>query len=140
VLSTLDSGSFSVGPADGPQTGGLSVEEVLSDLDALKHLEGEVVDAGLFEAAGIRMRREIDQPLTISPEDWHAFATLFQPFTFSALEAQVGRGGAVRLIHTLHRLGIAEPIDHLDDEASLLGSVAGAVAGDTAWLERAAAE
>lgn len=138
VLSTLDTGSFSVGPADGPDTIGLSVDEVLSDLEALKHLEGEVVDAGLFEAAGIRMVQQIDSPITIDPGDWHVLVSLVQPFTFANLEAQVGRGGAVRLVHTLHRLGVAEPIDQLDDEASLLGTVAGSVTSETAWLERAA--
>lgn len=138
VLSTLDSGDFSVGPADGPETSGLSVDEVLSDLEALRHLEGEVVDAGLFEAAGIRMVKEIGSPITIDPEDWHVLVTLVQPFTFANLEAQIGRGGAVRLVHTLHRLGVAEPITDLDDEASLLGAVAGSVASDQTWLERAA--
>lgn len=139
VLSTLDSGAFSIGPADGPDTVGLSVDEVVGDLESLRHLEGEVVDAGLFAAAGIRLAKELSEPLTIQPEDWNVVTTLVQPFTFAQLEAQVGRGGAVRLVHTLHRLGVADPIDHLDDEASLLGSVAGNVSSEPTWLERKAA-
>jgi hypothetical protein len=59
-----------------------------------------------------------------------------QPFTFGYLEAKMGRGGAVRLIHTLHRLGIAEPVDDGDDEADLLGAVAGSVSGEPTWLEQ----
>ena len=136
VLSTLDAGSFSIGSADGPDTVGLSVDEVVGDLDSLRHIEGEVVDAGLFEAAGIRMVKELEKPLTIDPEDWHVIVTLVQPFTFASLEAQVGRGTAVRLVHTLHRLGVADPIDEMDDEASLLGTVAGSVSAEPTWLER----
>jgi len=130
VLSTLESGAFSIGPADGPETSGLAVDEVVGDLEALRKLEGEVVDAGLFEAAGIRLKRDLGEPLTIQPDDWQVIGALVQPFSFSNLEAQVGRGGAVRLVHTLHRLGIADAVDDLDDEASLLGKVAGSVSGE----------
>lgn len=140
VLSTLDAGSFSIGPADGPDVPGWGVEEIVEDLDSLRHLEGEVVDAGLFEAVGIRLARDLDEALTIQPDDWAVLVSLVQPFTFAILEAQLGRGGAVRLIHTLHRLGVAEPVDDVDDEASLLGSVADRVAGELAWLEEKAAE
>jgi hypothetical protein len=136
VLSTLDAGSFSVGSADGPDTSGLSVEDVVKDLESLRHLEGEVVDAGLFEAIGIRIAHAIDSPLTIDPDDWAILASLVQPFTFGYLEAKMGRGGAVRLIHTLHRLGLAEPMDDVDDEADLLGAVAGSVSGKPTWLEQ----
>lgn len=135
VLSTLEAGAFSIGPADGPETSGLAVDEVVGDLEALRHLEGEVVDAGLFEAAGIRLTRTLAEPLTIHPDDWHVIGALVQPFSFSNLEEQVGRGGAVRLVHTLHRLGIAEPMDDLDDEASLLGTVAGGVSGESGHSE-----
>lgn len=137
VLSTLETGAFSVGPADGPDTSGLSVDEVVGDLDALRKLEGEVVDAGLFEAAGIRLTRELAEPLTINPQDWQVIGALVQPFSFPNLEAQIGRGGAIRLVHTLHRLGIADPVDDLDDEASLLGKVAGSVSGEPAPHEPA---
>lgn len=133
VLSTLNTGAFSIGPADGPDATGLAVDEVVGDLEALRHLEDEVVDSGLFEAVGIRLTRELNGPLTIQPEDWHVIGTLVQPFSFSNLEAQIGRGGAVRLVHTLHRLGIADPTSDLDDEASLLGTVAGRVSGDVTW-------
>ena len=50
-FSTLTSGAFSVGPADGPEATGWSVEEMVHDLEALRHIEGEVVDAE-FEDLG----------------------------------------------------------------------------------------
>ena len=116
VLSTLDDGSFAVGAADGPDGSAWSVEDVLADVDALKSLEGEVIDAGLFEAAGVRLVKTIDSPITIEPEDWAVLVSLVQPFTFSHLEERMGRGAAVRVFHTLHRLGVAEAI--VGDEES----------------------
>lgn len=124
VLSTLTSGSFSVGGADGPDADGWTVEHVMSDVEALKSLEGEVIDAGLFEAAGVRLTQDIDGPITISPEDWTVVVALVHPFTFSQLEALMGRGGAVRVFHTLHRLGVVETIDSEDDEAGWLDRLA----------------
>jgi hypothetical protein len=111
VLSSVEEGSFSVGPADGPEGKGWSTEEVLAEVEALRSLEGEVVDAGLFEASGVKLSAEVDEELTIGPEDWRVLVSLVQPFTFTQLEARLGRGGAVRVLHTLHRLGVAEAIE-----------------------------
>jgi hypothetical protein len=108
VLSTMDSGTFAIGAADGPEVKGWSVEEIIAEIDSLRSLEGEVVDTGLFEAAGVRLVQEIDQPVTIEPEDWPALAILVEAFTFGDLEGQLGRGTAVRILHTLHRLRVAE--------------------------------
>ncbi len=123
VLSTITTGTFSVGPADGPDVDGWSVEEIMADVEALRSLEGEVVDAGLFEASGVRLTEEIGEPLTLEPEDWRVLVSLVKPFTFSHLEARVGRGAAVRVFHTLHRLQVIEAL--LDE-------------GDSEWLERLA--
>lgn len=123
VLSGLEQGTFSVGPADGPEGKGWSTDEVLAEVEALRSLEGEVVDAGLFEASGVRLNGEVSEELTIKPEDWRVLVSLVQPFTFSQLEGNLGRGGAVRVLHTLHRMGVAEPIG--EEEA-----------GD--WLDRLA--
>jgi hypothetical protein len=138
VLSALDGGSFSVGAADGPGTKGWTVEEIISEVDALQSLEGEVVDAGLFEAAGVRLVHEIGQPLTIDPEDWHVLATLVSPFTFGDLESLHGRGGAVRIFHTLHRMGMAEAVVGDEGESDWLDRLAEDVApdaSDPAWIE-----
>lgn len=140
VLSTLTTGDFSVGAADGPESSGLDVEEVLKDVEALRLLEGEVIDAGLFEAAGVRLTPSLPEPVTIDPHDWAVIVSLVQPFTFSYLEGMMGRGGAVRVFHTLHRLGVAEPVLDEDDEADWLDRLAGGIS-DTAeptWLEKAA--
>ena len=142
VLSTLDTGSFSVGAADGPDTSGWSVEDILSDVDALKSLEGEVVEAGLFQAAGIRVDSEIEKPITISPDDWAILVSLMQPFTFDLLEAKMGRVGTVRVLHTIHRLGVADVITE-EDESDWLDRVADDVApasDDPIWLEDIAEE
>lgn len=138
VLSTLQSGSFGVGPADGPTTEGYAVEDILGEVAALRSLEGEVIDAGLFEAAGVRLVRDVTEPISLAPDDWQVLVALVQPFTFDFLESRVGRGGAVRIFHTLHRLGVAEAIDEGDDESTWLDQLADDVANGTepTWLEQ----
>jgi hypothetical protein len=142
VLSTLDAGSFAVGPADGPDSEGYAVEDILSEVAALRSLEGEVIDAGLFEAPGVRLVSDLDGPITMSPEDWQVVVSLVQPFTFDFLQSRVGRGGAVRIFHTLHRLGVAEAVSG-DDESEWLDQLAGGIAtapSEPLWLERQAEE
>ncbi|MCZ6518655.1 MAG: DUF4388 domain-containing protein [Actinobacteria bacterium] len=137
VLSTLETGSFSVGAADGPDTSGWSVEDILADVDALKSLEGEVIDAGLLQAAGIRFGSEIEEPITISPDHWAILVSVMPPFTFDDLETKMGRVGAVRVLHTLHQLGVADVITE-EDESDWLDRVADDVApvsDDPIWLE-----
>ncbi len=140
VLSTLTTGAFSVGPADGPDSNGWGVEEVLGDVEAVRLLEGEVVDAGLFEAAGVRLTTAIPDKMTIDPHDWAVVASLIQPFTFGYLEERMGRGGAVRVFHTLHRLGVVEPVLEGDDEAEWLDQLAGGLneVEEPGWLKKAA--
>jgi hypothetical protein len=136
VLSTVEEGSFSVGAADGPETKGWTIEEVLFDVEALQSLEGEVIDAGLFEASGVALVSDIQEPVTIEPSDWHVFVNLVPPFTFNFLEARFGRGTAVRIFHTLHRLGMANAVTDLDGEAIWLDNLAEGVAPGTpepAW-------
>jgi hypothetical protein len=91
----------------------------------------------LFEAAGVRLIREVTEPVSLAPEDWQVLVTLVQPFTFDFLEARVGRGGAVRIFHTLHRLGVAEAIENDDDESAWLDQLADGVANgaEPTWLE-----
>jgi len=138
VLSTLDSGSFAVGPADGPDSDGYAVEDVMGEVAALRSLEGEVVDAGLFEAAGVRLVRDLEAPITMEPDDWQVLVSLVQPFTFDYIESRVGRGGAVRIFHTLHRLGVAEAIAGGDDESEWLDQLAGGLSpsSEPTWLEQ----
>ncbi len=137
VLSTLDSGSFSVGAADGPDTSGWGVEEVLADVDALKSLEDDLVAAGLFESDGVRLVSDIDESITVTSDDWMVLVSLVPAFTFDDLEAKVGRGGAVRVLHTLHRMGVAAATGDVD-ESDWLDRVADDVTStpdDPIWLE-----
>lgn len=142
VLSTLETGSFGVGAADGPDTEGFAVEDIMGDVTALRSLEGEVIDAGLYEAPGVRLVGELDEPMTIEPEDWQVLVSLVQPFTFDFLESRVGRGAAVRIFHTLHRLGVAEAVSG-DDESQWLDQLAGGLASassEPTWLEQVSEE
>jgi hypothetical protein len=131
VLSSVEEGSFSVGAADGPEIKGWTVEEVLLDVDALQSLEGEVVDTGLFEASGVALVHEIEEAVTIDPGDWHAFVNLVPHFTFNLLEERYGRGTAVRILHTLHRLGMAQAVPDQEEEGEWLDRVAEDVAPGT---------
>jgi hypothetical protein len=138
VLSTVEEGSFAVGAADGPDAKGWTVEEVLLDVEALQSLEGEVVDAGLFEASGVSLVPGIEQSVTIDPEDWHVFVNLVPSFTFHFLEQTYGRGSAVRIFHTLHRLGLAEVASGGEPESEWLDRVAedvAAKASEEIWEE-----
>ncbi len=138
VLSTVAEGSFSVGAADGPEGKGWTVEEVMLDVEALQSLEGEVVDAGLFEASGVSLVHDIEEPVTIEPGDWHVFVNLVPSFTFSFLEQTYGRGSAVRIFHTLHRLGLAEIASGDEPESEWLDRLAEGVAPNNVeetWLE-----
>ena len=142
VLSNMTEGSFSVGPADGPETPGWTVEDVLADVEALRSLEAEIVDAGLFEATGIGFVKEIEQPITIDPKDWSILMSQVRPFIFSHLEVKLGRGGAVRVFHALHRLGLAETMQG-EDESEWLDRLAEELApesGEPVWLEHVPAE
>ena len=146
VLSGLNEGEFSVGPADGPETSGWSVEDVLHDVDSLRVLEGEVIDAGLFEAAGIRLNPSVSSALTIDPADWTVLVSLIQPFSFNYLESKMGRGGAVRVFHTLHRLGVVSKIHNDDAESEWLDQIADEIGPElldekpqTVWIETPAA-
>lgn len=137
VLSSFEKGSFAMGPAEGPESGGWSVEEVLADVDDLSELESSVAESGLIEASGVRIIEDRTESIELSPEDWHVLASLVQPFTFTHLESRFGRGGAVRALHTIHRLGVAEAITS-EDESSFLDTLAQGMTGDSnepTWLE-----
>ena len=132
VLSTVEEGSFSVGAADGPDSKGWTVEEVLLDVEGLQSLEGEVVASGLFDANAVRLIPEIEEPVSIEPGDWQVFVNLVPTFTFDALESRYGRGGAVRIFHTLHRLGLADTVLHQEGESDWLDRLAEGVAPGSA--------
>jgi hypothetical protein len=133
VLSSVAEGTFSVGAADGPDAKGWTVEEVLVDVEALQTLEGELAETGLFEANGVKLIHEIPDPLTIDPSDWQTFANLVPAFSFGALESRYGRGTAVRMFHTLNRMGLAETVAIPEEEAEWLHRLAEGVAANSTW-------
>ncbi len=136
VLSAFEEGTFAVGAADGPDGEGWSVEDVLADVEVLWGLEEDVVDAGLFEADGLRLIEDIEEPITIEPEDWTSLVSLIRPFAFADLEQRLGRASAVRILHTLHRLGVAEVmVTEYAPEAEPEGSQD---EDETDWLDRLA--
>jgi Domain of unknown function (DUF4388) len=133
VLSSVAEGSFSVGAADGPDAKGWTVEEVLVDVEALQTLEGEVTETGLFEANGVKLIHEITEPVTVEPGDWQTFVNLVPTFSFGAVEAKFGRGTAVRMFHTLNRMGLAETVATPEEEAEWLDRLAEGVASNGIW-------
>ena len=133
VLSSVAEGSFSVGAADGPDSKGWTVEEVLIDVEALQTLEGEVAESGLFEANGVKLIHEIADPVTVDPGDWQTFVNLVPAFNFGALESRYGRGTAVRMFHTLNRMGLAETVAIPEEEAEWLDRLAEGVAANNTW-------
>ncbi|HYJ23559.1 MAG TPA: DUF4388 domain-containing protein, partial [Acidimicrobiia bacterium] len=133
VLSSVAEGTFSVGAADGPDAKGWTVEEVLVDVEALQILEGEVAETGLFEANGVKLIHEIADPLTVDPGDWQTFVNLVPAFSFGALESRYGRGTAVRMFHTLNRMGLAETVAIPEEEAEWLDRLAEGVAANSGW-------
>jgi hypothetical protein len=136
VLSSMEEGRFAVGAADGPDGDGWSVEGVLTDVQTLHSLELDVVDAGLFEANGLRLIESVEEPLTIEPEDWASVVALVPPFAFADLEERIGRGGAIRILHTLHRLGVAEAVAVEDGQDAEPESSKGE--DESGWLDRLA--
>jgi len=132
VLSSLDSGSFAVVGGEPPvDVKGWSVEDILSDVEVLRTLESEVAETGLLDAVGVQLRGDGGEPITLQPEDWQVIAELVRPFTFDELESRFGRGGAVRVLHTLHRLEVAEPLANDEDgESDWLDRLAGGISGD----------
>jgi hypothetical protein len=139
VLSTLETGSFGVGAADGPDGEGFAVEDIMDEVSAIRSLEAEVIEAGLFEAPGVKLVGDLGEPITMEPEDWQVIVSLVQPFSFDLLESRLGRGGAVRIFHTLNRLGVVELISG-DDESEWLDQLAGGLSrasSEPMWLEQA---
>ena len=137
VLSSAASGSFALGEDDGPDGKGWGVDEVLDAVSTLSEIEGEVAETGMIESSGIRLAEKIDDEITLGPDHWQALVCLVQPFTFPNLEARLGRGGAVRVLHALNQLGVAEAVT-VEEETEWLDRVADGVSSPSSeptWLE-----
>lgn len=141
VLGSMETGRFAVGPADGPELDGWSVDEVAEGVEELVGLELEAKEAGLVGPGEIRMKSSLDGDVTFTPDDWKVITALIQPFTFDALEDRLGRGAAVRMVHTFHRLDVAENKEAAaDSEDAATGDEDVSHAGEADWLDRLADE
>ena len=55
--------------------------------------------------------------MTIDPSDCWALSSLVSALSFRQLEQVFGRGRAIRLLHTLHRLGLVRKVDLPEEPA-----------------------
>ena len=110
VLWSLDEGTFEVVEFQGPHDTGWDVESVMADMEALRALEADRLGAGLADGHLV-LKDQINGPVTIDSADWWALSSLVSVLSFGQLEEVFGRGRAIRLLHTLHRLGLIERIE-----------------------------
>lgn len=115
VLWSLEEGTFEVVDFAGSEEAGWDVESVLSDMEALRSLESELVEAGLADGH-LMLKEQIESGVTIDPSDWWALSSLVSALSFGQLEEVFGRGRAIRLLHTLYRLGVIDKVDMPTDE------------------------
>lgn len=155
VLSGLESGNFEMRDYAGPDVDGWDVDELVAEMTRLQGLEEDVEKSGLVDTR-IILRDEIDTAVSISPDDWWAVASLVSVISLDQLESVFGRARAVRLLHTLWRLGLVETLD--EDEPgpdaiaeappvvrtqtpeSPLDKVEAEGPGDESWLDEIAGE
>ena len=116
VLWSIEEGTFEVVDFSGPDEPGWDVESVLADMEALRALESDLVQAGFAEGS-LMLKEEIDAAVTIDPSDWWALSSLVSALSFRQLEQVFGRGRAIRLLHTLHRLGLIRKVDLPEEPA-----------------------
>ena len=114
VLAGIASGSFELVAYQGPEAEGWEIEELLADMARLTELETDVSRSDLVEGR-LMLKDALSGPVTIAEDDWWAVASLVSVLSLQQLEEVFGRARAVRLLHTLWRLDLVEPL--LDDES-----------------------
>jgi hypothetical protein len=140
VLSSLPEGTFELKAYSGPKEGGWEVDEVVADMARLNELESDVSESDLADRPMI-LKDEIGGPVTIDPDDWWAFASLVSVISLEQLEGAFGRARAIRLLHTLWRLGVVEAVAGVDAPSPAeLASADSSVPNDEAWLDEIAAK
>ncbi len=135
VLSSLPEGTFELKAYTGPEEGGWEIDEIVSDMVRLAELESDVAESDLASRPMI-LKDEIGGPVTIDPDDWWAFASLVSVISLEQLEGAFGRARAIRLLHTLWRLGVVEAVSQ-EEVAS--DTEQAPVRNDEAWLDEIAA-
>lgn len=139
VLSSFDQGSFELVSYQGPEGDGWEIEDLLADMERLGELETDVAGAGLSDGR-LMLKDVITGPVTIVEEDWWAVASLVSVLSLQQLEQVFGRARAVRLLHTLWRLGLVETLAEPEPiaERPEPAPVAEAAKSDEAWLDEIA--
>lgn len=138
VLGAMETGTFSVGKADGPDLDGLSIDEISEGIESLRKIEAAAVEAGLTTAQQIKLKSDLAQPITFTEEDWSVVAALVPALSFEALEDRLGRGTAIRIVHAFHRLDLVDMEEpEADDDNSLAEVIDGS---ESDWLDQLADE
>lgn len=106
VLGGLDSGTFAMGPADGPEGEGHNGETIAAAVAELRQLETDLNEAGVASRDEVVFVDEIESKLSIEPADWRLIAGILPSLTVSSLEDRFGRGSAIRMLHSFHELGL----------------------------------
>lgn len=117
VLGSQETGSFAMGSSTGPESDGHQAETIAASVAELRALETEISTAGVMEG-DIRLVSSVDAKITLDPNSWHYLARLIPTVTIDDLEERFGRGSAIRMIFSLHSLGLLAPPPSDDDEAS----------------------
>lgn len=116
LLSSFTDGQFELGDYEGPESDGWDVDDLLADMGRLQELEGDVAEAGLTTQALI-LTDSITSAITVAPDDWWAIASLVSVLSLEQLEEVFGRARAIRMLHTLWRLGVTEVVADVTDLA-----------------------
>lgn len=115
VLKGIARGSFELVAYQGPEAEGWEIEELLADMARLTELETDVSRSGLVEGR-LMLKDALSGPVTIAEDEWWAVASLVSVLSLQQLEEVFGRARAVRLLHTLWRLDLIEPL--VDEESA----------------------
>ncbi|CAN5827777.1 hypothetical protein BH23ACT5_BH23ACT5_16990 [soil metagenome] len=116
LLSSFTEGQFELGDYEGPESDGWDVDDLMADMGRLQELEGDVAEAGLTTQALI-LTDSIPSAITVAPDDWWAIASLVSVLSLEQLEEVFGRARAIRMLHTLWRLGVTEVVADVTDLA-----------------------
>lgn len=138
VLSGITEGSFELVAYDGPEGEGWEIEDLLAEMGRLAELEDDVAKSGLVEGR-LMLRDSLSGPVTIIEDDWWALASLVSVLSLQQLEDVFGRARAVRLLHTLWRLDLVEPLIDREPVAELTAAPPPSAQSDEAWLDEIAA-
>lgn len=133
VLGSQETGSFAMGASTGPESDGHEAETIAASVAELRALETEISGAGVMDG-DIRLVSSVDAKITLDPNSWHYLARLIPPVTIDDLEERFGRGSAIRMIFSLHSMGLlATPPDDDDEASGPAPSV-----DESGWLEQLA--